>query len=255
MSHYFTYSSFMQWASDRPKIRGSGLLGLQTARVYASQLRQLFHQKGDAVIAPFAPPYMWPAKQEVDAWLNNPSFWTRQRAFAMFCEWANTFDAVDENGAPIGTLLPPEFSSWVVRARNSYDRFVRARAARAIAEQKPVFFTNRVAWCAHLPPPTFDFDLAHEVASMSYRVEWHGRGYDGVRHFAGLDVAALYLWSQEPPMRFFFHDNISHSTGVRMMKRVLIDADTMFLTSTEAFSPDFDKVLQDVLDAAKQQAE
>lgn len=254
MPDTFDYSSFTDWLATRPKIRGSGLLGATTAKLYVSQLRQLFHQKGNAVIAPFASPYVWPTQQELDAWLDDPSHWTRQRAFAMFCEWANTFDAVDVNGAPIGTLLPPEFSKWVVRARNSYVRYVAARAIWAIALQKPLHFPNIHAWCGAIQQPTFDFDLVHGRVSMGFRLEWYGRTYQGVKHFVGLDAAALYLWSQEPRTRFLFHDNIAPGTGTRLMRRLLIDSDHMRLSGTEAFSPEFDKVLQDVLDEAKRQA-
>lgn len=254
MPEDFNYSSLRDWLAASPKIRGSGVLGTQTARVYVSQLRQLFRQKGDAVIAPFAPPYAWPTKQELDKWLDNPSFWTRQRAFAMFCEWTNTFDAVDENGTPIGTLLPPEFGSWIVRARGTYDRYVKARAILAIAAQKPLFFSNRVAWCGSLSHPNFDFDLVHETAAMSFDVEWYRRRYQGVKHFVGRDVAALYLLTRGPKTRFLFHDNLNQSTGVRAVRQQLLDAEQMESEGTGAFSPDFDKVLQDVLDAAKRQA-
>jgi hypothetical protein len=251
----FTYSTFASWASGRPKLRGSGLLGVTTARLYTSQLRQLFKQKKDAVIAPFDSPYVWPTQQELDAWLDDPSRWTRQRAFAMLCEWASTFDAVDVNGEPIGTLLPPEFNTWVVRARNSYARYVAARAVRAIAEQKPLFFTNRYAWCGALAQPDFDFDRANGAITMVFRVEWRGRTYSGVRHFIGLDAAAVYLWNQEPKMRFYFHDNLEPGPGTRITRRLLSDADLMYGLGVEAFSPDFDRVLQDVLDTAKRQAE
>lgn len=253
MPEDFRYSSYQAWLLQQPKVRGSGMLDVGTVRVYASQLRQLFHQQGDAVVAPFAPPYVWPTTAELDAWLDSPSRSTRQRAFTTLCVWASTFDAVDINGNPVGSLLPPEFDAWTGRQRTIQMYHLNLRALFAVAEQKPIFVAQRHSWCTYLSQPTFYVDPANEIVTMHYCFDWHGRNYSGIRHFTGLSAAAVYEWNRTHKLRYLFHDNLDAPRGTRLVRQHLIEAEQMHATGTGAFSLMFEEYLRSVLVAVRTQ--